>query len=619
VLTRWSAWSSDNAETTLSTLGTPDVIRGSTALRAVTKSGFDFALIYSAPGGAPLDASGKDQLRFAIRSLNTTPTGWQGDFPVVVLEDTASQRRTYTPTRNFLGRDGSAWTPITIPLAGSSTWTVSGSAVNLASLRRLEIHADTWESGFRLDVDALSFERAQTTCALQCPNSCGGRGTCDAATLGCACNLGYSGAACESCAPGFASQGGACVLPNDAQHTEWPNATSRANSDAWLQVHHARIQTLKPKVLALNFVNPSSPTQVSQLITQLIAGFTESSRVQGFRNASAPAQLQFQLAKPIVDLRDGVNGRPAPPAGYPYENSSLFPRRPQSEQGYWRFDYATLFEQGFAQHYGYPDPANPGRYLTLCELVERGEIHELWVIGSGDVPDVNAAEVLEAKPRYTAAGNRIPGAVERCAGNGCFDADVPFCGRSLRIGFVNYNRGPGCYLHSHGHGLEWTANSRAVPALTEWFIPFARFDLDTRYGLPVRDWYGLSCDTEPCLRFPSQTSAQVSHQGSSFFLNPYDGACGNVHFPPNGQSHYDYGNPTTVRTTCTGFGRRQGPGQTDLSEAVNKDSWARYLTLAPDCGGEFLVWWYQNMPGYFSGQRYPDGRTMPSVWPFFFY
>jgi hypothetical protein len=45
----------------------------------------------------------------------------------------------------------------------------------------------------------------------------------------------------------------------------------------------------------------------------------------------------------------------------------------------------------------------------------------------------------------------------------------------------------------------------------------------------------------------------------------------------------------------------------------------RYLQLAPDCGGEFLVWWYQNMPGYNSGQTYSDGRPMPSVWPYFFY
>ncbi len=618
VLTRWSAWSEDNAVTNLSTLGAPDVVRGTSSLRAVTQSGFDFALRYT-PAGGTMNVSSAAQLRFAIRALNTTPTGWQGNFPVVVLQDSTGKRRTYTPSRQFLGRDGASWVPITLPLAGDATWSLSGSAVNLAALSRVELHADTWESGFTLDVDAMSFEQAQTVCSLECPNACSGRGTCDATILACTCDLGYGGPACATCAPGFVSQNGTCVLPNDANHSEWPNATSKANSDTWLQVHHAQLQTLKPKVLALNFVNPSNPTQVSQLISQLISAFAEGSKVQGSKNASAPAQLQYQLAKPILDLRDGVNGRPPPPSGYAYENSTLFPRRPQSEPGGWRFDYATLFEQGFAQHYGYRDPANASRYLTLCELVDRGEIHELWVIGSGDVPDVNAAEVLESKPRYTRTGNRIPNAVERCAGNGCFDEDVPFCGRSLRIGFVNYNRGPGCYVHSHGHGLEWTSNSGAVPALTEWFTPLARFDLDTRYSLPFSKWYDMGCATEPCLSFPSATSARVVHQGSTYNVNPYDAACGNVHFPPNGVSHYDYGNATSVRTSCSGFGRHQGAGGTDATELVNKDTWARYLPLANDCGGEFLVWWFQNMPGYNSGQTYSDGRPMPSLWPFFFY
>jgi hypothetical protein len=372
-------------------------------------------------------------------------------------------------------------------------------------------------------------------------------------------------------------------------------------------------------VLALNFVNPSTPTQVSTLINQVTNAFFQASKVQGFRNSSAVAQLQYQLAKPIIDLRDGVNGRPLPPAGYAYQNSTLYPRRPESEPGYWGFDYATLFEQGFARNYGYVDPANSSRYLTLCELVERGTIHELWIIGSGDVPDVNAAEVLESKPRYTRTGNRIPNAVERCAGNGCFDADVPSCARSLRIGFVNYNRGPGCYVHSQGHGLEWTSNSKALPALTEWFTPLARFDLDTRHGLPFQDWYGMSCNSSPCLSFPTDTSAQVQHQGTTYDVSPYDGVCGNVHFPPNGREHYDYGNSTSVRSSCTGFGRRQGTGGVDATEFVNKDTWARYATVAPDCGGEYLVWWFQNMPGFNSGQSHPDGRPMPSLWPFFFY
>jgi hypothetical protein len=316
-----------------------------------------------------------------------------------------------------------------------------------------------------------------------------------------------------------------------------------------------------------------------------------------------------------------VSGRPPPPSGYVWQNSTLFPRRPGSEAGYWRFDYASLFEPAFAPHFGFEDPDAPGTFLPLCELVERGLVHEVWVVGSADVPDVNAAEVLEAKPRYTLHRNRIPGAIERCAGNGCFDSDVPVCDRSVRVGFVNYTRGPGCYLHSHGHGLEWTANSGAIPALTEWFRPFANMDLVARHGLPVDSWYGASpcSQQEPCVTYPHARSVRLRHQGQAHDRSPFDSICGNVHFPPNARWHYDYGHAQKVESSCEGYGQSAGPGGFDALAEVSAASWARYAPLAPDCGGEFLVWWYQNMPGHGSGQRFPDGRPMLPVWPFAFY
>jgi hypothetical protein len=38
-----------------------------------------------------------------------------------------------------------------------------------------------------------------------------------------------------------------------------------------------------------------------------------------------------------------------------------------------------------------------------------------------------------------------------------------------------------------------------------------------------------------------------------------------------------------------------------------------------DCGGRFLIWWYQNVPGFGSGQTFPDGRPMKSPWLFLYY
>ncbi|WP_224367943.1 discoidin domain-containing protein [Hyalangium versicolor] len=164
LMLRWTSWASDNATTTLSALTGSQVYRGSKGLRAVTQAAFDFAVRFTAPGSSVMDVSGYEQLRFAVRGLNTTPVGWQGNFPVVVLQDAAGLRRTYTPNQQLLTKDGTTWTAITLPLAGNSTWSVSGSAVDLHNLRQVEVHADTWDSGFTLDVDGMSFEHPQTVC-----------------------------------------------------------------------------------------------------------------------------------------------------------------------------------------------------------------------------------------------------------------------------------------------------------------------------------------------------------------------------------------------------------------------------------------------------------------------
>jgi hypothetical protein len=627
ILARWTSGASDDppASTTLSVLEAGSSLLGK-ALRAVTNSGFDFWLRYLYP--AAVDVSTNDELRFAVRGLNQTPIGWQGNFPVVVLEDADSARATYSPTAQHLGTSGAAWDAVSVPLRGGPGWQVAGGPVDFTRLAAIEVHADTWDSGFTLDLDAMSFEQAGTSCP--CPVACSQHGRCASESYACLCDLGYAGSDCSVCSAGFAAENGACALPVDGSASVWPNAYSKANSDAWLMVHHDEIAELRPRVIALNFANPATPTMANDLLNAIIGAFSEASRAQGYRDAQAKPQLLYQLVK-LVDLRDGVGGRPAPPSGYPYDNSTLYPatgNRPltydaQNPPAFGSFDYASLFSSAFAPWYGYPNPDDPGQYLDLCTLVDRGEVHELWVVASGDKPDAGAAEVLETKPNYTATGNRVDASAERCAGNGCFDANVPFCGRSLRIGLVNYNRGPGCYVESLSHGLESAMNHRVAPGVSEWFARFAGFDLDQRYSLPFSSWYGLGCPTlplTPCLSYPTPTSARIVEPDLNLTLDPFDAVCGNVHYPPNGQSDYDINNPAVVESSCSDFGRHSGANGADAVSQVTSDLWMLpYGTLAGDCDGPFLVWWWQNMPSYQSLKTFDDGRPMKSVWPFLYY
>ena len=622
---RWSARADDQAQSTRTLVtNRVDVVRGLRAIRLTTSSGALAWLRYTAPTQKPMDASGFGALELVVRGANSNAPAWQGHAPVVALVDTQGRRSVLAPDRGLLSSDGARWSRVSVPLSGGSSardgvrWTSSG-VVDLASLATIEVGADTWGAGFTLDVDGVAFVGAAGAadgCAIDCPARCSGQGTCDELTVQCACDVGATDAACERCRDGFVLDHGRCELVNDASFTEWPNDASRANSDAWLAVHHDEIEVLKPKVLVLNFVNPSSTDDVDALVHDVRVAFEEASRPPG---GGAPA-LSYQMARTVVDLRDGVGGRPAPPPGYPFENSTLFPRRTNPDGSYRTADYRALFSPAFAAAYGYVDTST-NTPADLCTLVNVGAVHEVWAVVSGAVADSGFAETLEAKPFYDAAGNKRPGEPTRCAGNGCFEADVPFCGRSLRVLAINYQRGPGCALHSFGHGVEGTGTRGIVPGLDAWFTSYAGFDLRARYGVPFGSFYELGCEDtdgngEPdasCVDYPLQDAAVLHNRGATSVAYPYDARCGNVHFPPNATWHYEYGSERPVSSSCANF------GQTGQPVAVDARQWSALDQLAPDCGGGFLIWWLRNMPRHASPHAFADGTSMRSLWPYLFY
>ncbi|MBI5071158.1 MAG: hypothetical protein HZB56_23320 [Deltaproteobacteria bacterium] len=170
VLARWSytaVLGGYSFATTLRQLDAPDVLRGQHAIRAETNAAFDFALVYTP--ASPVDVSGFEQLRFALRALNTNilvgGSPWQGNFPVVRLGDATGGLRTYSPTAPLAPWDGVTWVPIAVPLLGGAGWAVSGAAIDLTAIARIEIHLDTWEwNPLVIDIDGVSFEHPQTVC-----------------------------------------------------------------------------------------------------------------------------------------------------------------------------------------------------------------------------------------------------------------------------------------------------------------------------------------------------------------------------------------------------------------------------------------------------------------------
>ncbi len=457
------------------------------------------------------------------------------------------------------------------------------------------------------------------------------RGVLTIAFLGCA--------ACSDDSKRDASDGGLVVadaavdasdgaLPADTCDIDgalciWPNQVSRANSDPWIMEHHDRLDRMQPRILAINFTNGGSMASMHSLLTQVIAGFREGSRYHGYSDPDAPAFLDYQLAYEI-DLRD------QPPANdWLFVNSTSYPRRPDpSGEEVSKLDYGELFTQAFADKLKIADPASPGHNLTLCELVDRGLVHEVWLFAhqwSGDqIRDAVPYEVVGIQPFYSESFERLPGPLNTCAGQSCLDAEdvVPeTCTRSLRIGFVNEEVPAGNYLHSMGHVFEGLYTNPSVPYVARYFREFAGFDFDDRYGVTFPSWYDvcpLNMVSTSCLSYPTAVSVTYDGEMHTGTFNGYRPVCGNVHFPPNARGAYDYGNTTVVDSSCTTY-RQSGNPRTDETTQISADDWARYSAWKGANGGDFLVWWYQNMPGRKNLSLDDDQRPMKSWFPFLFY
>jgi hypothetical protein len=378
----------------------------------------------------------------------------------------------------------------------------------------------------------------------------------------------------------------------------WPNSASRANSDSWLAEHHDEIREMHPRVLIVNFSNIARREKEEKLVHGIIDAIAEGSRYHGYTNSNAPAFLRYEIFK-WVDLSDGSTNA----------MSSKTPLKPGKTNGF-NVNYNAFFSDEFAKHYGVADPANASRFLRLDELVERGYVHELWMIGEG-VKGFGAFESVELKPRYDENFRAIAGKFVQ-AGNGG-DPDQKWTGRSIRIGFINASRGAGCFMESLSHSIEGTATSGAIPYFSKYFKEFAGYDLKQRWGLPFNSLYALKYDGKK-IEYPDERTAVIRPgDGKEIVLSNYFVIGGNAHWPPNARGHYDLENTNAVLSTIEDW--RIG----GKKKSFTNKAFANYRKLAPDCMGAWLVYWRQNFPGLDNLQKDDDGKPMKNWWPFLFY
>jgi hypothetical protein len=153
---QWGTFASDGATRSVSDDATRHKA-GATSLKLVTASGFDTGVRYPASGNLNWDlgAAGLNFLFIWIYAENSTPIGWQGNQPVIVLKSSAGSY-TYTPTTQVM--PNFAWKLIKVPLAGDSNWTrTSTGSPSLGDVDQIEIHQDTWDAGFTVWYDDVRF------------------------------------------------------------------------------------------------------------------------------------------------------------------------------------------------------------------------------------------------------------------------------------------------------------------------------------------------------------------------------------------------------------------------------------------------------------------------------
>jgi len=358
---------------------------------------------------------------------------------------------------------------------------------------------------------------------------------------------------------------------------------------------------MRPHVLVLDVQRVGQP--VETVVQRVIEAVGEGSRYHGYSNASAPAFFEYQIEK-IVDLRD-------PSAEYP----SFWPPGPN-------FDVGALFTEDFAQRYGFENPDQPGSYLTMCQLFERGIIHELWIAAEAGVRAVY--ENQSRMQRYDANLNKIAGSFQNCT-NGCYNDPQKRvnCSVSVRMQELNKGRGPGCFTHAAGHALESMRDP--IPYLRENASLFFYQGLKARYGLPVDRLYDTDCflgqpvSQRKCT-FPTPTTLVYDGGTQSFTFDNFGQGCGDIHHKPN-----IYGAGVVAAQSCEHYGMKDGPNGTDITTLYSQSGsladtkMAEYERRFPDCDGGWQTYLRQSMPGLENAATDASGAPMKNWWPFLFY
>lgn len=165
----WAAWAQgSSAENTYVEDDTGRKVVGNASLKFVTDGGYDTYVRYPRTFTAHWDLSSVDHLKISFYAENPSPYGFQNGSPWIRLKDANNNYFEYQYYHNdspsdLLNEARDTWKSYEIPLDASPTtengWrcTTVGSP-DLSHIQFVEIHADTWDHGFTVWIDGVSFD-----------------------------------------------------------------------------------------------------------------------------------------------------------------------------------------------------------------------------------------------------------------------------------------------------------------------------------------------------------------------------------------------------------------------------------------------------------------------------
>jgi hypothetical protein len=161
----WTAWAEGASASVVDDSGVK--YAGTSSLKFTTDGGFDTRLKYQLPAGQVWDLQDVPVMAVSLRAEDPSPYGFQNGSPWIRLVDGAGSYYEYQYYRfgapyDVLNDVRGTWQSFLIPLNPGTPeegWhrTTVGTP-DLADIRSLEIHADTWDFGFTLWVDGVGFE-----------------------------------------------------------------------------------------------------------------------------------------------------------------------------------------------------------------------------------------------------------------------------------------------------------------------------------------------------------------------------------------------------------------------------------------------------------------------------